>query len=213
MIIECPYCESLVDGRLIGEHESYNIEDPYPFKVVLLECPKCKESLVGCQELIQTGPDEESWINGQRLWPEPPNFSSWVIPGIIRESLIEAEKCFKAKAYIACAVMCGRALEGVCKSHKTSSKTIASGLKELVDRKIIDDRLYRWGEALREQRNLGAHATEMNITKEDARDILDFANAICNYIFVLTDKFEKYLKRQEQKKSLSSGKEAISYGE
>ena len=199
MIIECPYCESKVDGKVIGEHVTFSEEDQSPFKAVLLECPVCNESLLGCQELVQIGPDQEEWITGNRLWPKPTNSSNWLIPSIVRDSLEEAQKCYTAKAYSACAVMCGRALEGLCKIHGTKSKNIAGGLKELVERKVIDDRLFQWGEALRNQRNLGAHATEEKITKDDARDVLDFANAICDYIFVLSDKFEKFIKRQEKK--------------
>ena len=199
MIIECPYCESKVDGKVLGEHISCSEEDPIPFKTVLVECPVCKESLLGCQELVQVGPEEEEWITGMRLWPQPTNSSHWIIPEIVRDSLDEAQKCYHAKAYSVCAVMCGCAPEGLCRISETKSKNIAGGLKELLERKIIDDRLFQWGEALRKQRNLGAHATGEKITKEDARDLLDFANAICEYIFVLSDKFEKFLQRQGKK--------------
>ncbi|MFH1446782.1 MAG: DUF4145 domain-containing protein [Chloroflexota bacterium] len=199
MIIECPYCESKVDGKVIGEHVSYNGEDPFPFKVVLLECPACKESLLGCQELVQVGRDRDEWITGKRLWPQPISFYSRIIPDIVRDSLEEAQKCYNAKAYSACAVMCGRVLEGLCKIYETKNKNIAGGLKELLEKKIIDDRLFRWGAVLREQRNLGAHATGEKINKEDAQDLLDFANAICDYVFVLSDRFDKFMKRQEKK--------------
>lgn len=199
MIIECPYCESKVDGKVIGEHVSYDEEDPFPFKAVLLECPVCKASLLGCQELTEVGPDREEWITGNRLWPEPRTSNMLLLPTNVGDSLEEAEKCYSAKAYSACAVMCGRSLEALCQNYKTKSKTIAGGLRELRERKIIDDRLYEWGEALRQQRNLGAHATGEIINKEDARDVLDFANAISDYVFVLTEKFERFKKRQGKK--------------
>jgi hypothetical protein len=64
--------------------------------------------------------------------------------------------------------MCGRALERICRHYNTKSKILAKGIEELLDRKIIDDRLYEWGEVLREQRNLGAHATEGKISRIDA---------------------------------------------
>lgn len=199
MIIECPYCESKVDGKVIGEHISHSEEDPFPFKTILLECPVCKNSLLGCQELIQTGTDTEEWVTGNRLWPKPVNFIRRSIPNIVGDSLEEAEKCYNAKAYSACAVMCGRSLEGFCQHFGTKSKTISSGIKELLERKIIDDRLFEWGEALRQQRNFGAHATGEKITKEDARDLLDFANAICEYVFVLSEKFSNFIERQKMK--------------
>ena len=199
MIIECPYCESKVDGKVIGEHVSHGEEDPFPFKAVLLECPVCKQALLGSQELYEVGPEREEWITGERLWPKPAISNRLLLPGNIGDSLEEAEKCYKARAYSACAVMCGRSLEALCKNYETKSKTIAGGLREMRERKIIDDRLYEWGEVLRQQRNLGAHATGENISKEDARDILDFANAICDYVFILSEKFERFKKRQEKK--------------
>jgi hypothetical protein len=199
MIIECPYCESKVDGKVIGEHVTYPEEEPFPFKVVLLECPVCKESLLGCQELIQVGPDRDEWVTGNRLWPKPAISNRLLLPTNVGDSLEEAEKCYNARAYSACAVMCGRSLEAVWQNYETKSKTIAGGLRELRERKIIDDRLYEWGEVLRQQRNFGAHATGENITKEDVRDVLDFANAICEYVIVLSEKFERFKKRQEKK--------------
>ena len=203
MIIECPYCESKVDGKIIGEHAEYGQEDPCPFKILLVQCPVCKCGLVGCQELIQTGPNTEEWVNSSRLWPQPHEYLSQLIPDIVRNSLNEAKICYKARAYSACAVMCGRALEGICRFYKTKSENLYSGLKELLEKKIIDERLYQWGEALREERNLGAHASEEAISKEDAQDLLDFANAICEYIFVLSDQFEKYMQRKGKTKGVA----------
>ena len=95
--------------------------------------------------------------------------------------------------------MCGRAIEALCAEHKTKSKNLSAGLKELRDKKIIDQRLFDWGEALREQRNIGAHANEEDISREDARDVLDFAVAICEYIFVLSRKYEDFRARQLNK--------------
>ncbi len=199
MIIECPYCEAKVDGKIIGEHVSCSEDTPIPFKVVLLECPVCKEPLLGYQELIQVGFDQEEWVGNVRLWPQPKNSNRRLLPEIVGDSLEEADKCYNARAYNACAVMCGKSLEGLCKHFETKNKMIAEGIKELLERKIIDDRLFQWGEALRIQRNLGAHASGEKITKEDARDILDFANAINEYVFVLSKKFDEFLKRQKKK--------------
>jgi hypothetical protein len=68
------------------------------------------------------------------------------------------------------------------------------------DHKIIDERLFQWGEALRNERNIGAHASDENITKEDATDVFDFARAFCEYIYVLTEKYEDYTERKKKLK-------------
>ncbi len=202
MIIECPYCESKVDGEVEGEHESYHPEhDPFPFKAVLLKCPVCNNALLGGSDLEQTGPDTSKWSNLNRLWPQQETYINWEIPNIARNSLVEARTCYKAKAYSACAVMSGRTLEGVCQHHSTKDKNLVNGLKELKDKGIIDDRLYQWGEELRKHRNIGAHATEDNISKEDAKDLLDFAQAICDYVFVLNAKFNRFMERKDNAKA------------
>jgi len=199
MIIECPHCESKVDGTIKGEHESYNPEeDPYPFKAVLLKCPVCNNALLGGSDHIQTGPTTSEWSDLTRLWPQQDSYIAWEIPAIARNSLIEARLCFKAKAYSACAVMSGRTLEGVCQHHSTKSKILATALNELKDRGVIDDRLYQWGEELRKHRNIGAHATEENISKDDAKDLLDFAQAICDYVFVLSARFNQFMERKKK---------------
>lgn len=202
MIIECPRCDSKVDCLEKGSVD-IDIEHTHtPTKHVLLECKICHGALLGISELIQVGQDEWEWDPPLRLWPSPDNELNWDIPDIARSSLIEAKVCFKARAYSACAVMCGRSIEGVCKYHYPKSKTLASGLKLLLEGSVIDDRIYGWGEALRESRNLGAHATTEQVSKADARDLLDFSIAICEYVFVLNAKFESFQDRQAKTKKV-----------
>lgn len=87
-------------------------------------------------------------------------------------------------------------LEGICRHYQTKSQYLGPGLRELRERGMIDGRLFRWAEELQKSRNIGAHATGEKVSKQDARDLLDFTNAICEYIFVLTAKFEAFMKRR-----------------
>ncbi|MCS6320219.1 MAG: DUF4145 domain-containing protein [Nitrospira sp.] len=193
MIIECSYCEARVDAKIIAQNiDRYDPEfDPGKFRVVLLECPTCQNSLVAGQ--VEEGGE---WDAPTRLWPSPEKYLSYDIPEIVRTSLEEAKLCFKARAYAACAVMCGRSLEGISRHHSTKSQYLAGGLKELQERGIIDGRLFEWAEELKKSRNIGAHATGEKVSKQDARDLLDFTNAICEYIFVLTEQFQKFMERR-----------------
>jgi Domain of unknown function (DUF4145) len=196
MITECPHCDSKVDCEEKG-HVDIDMEHTgVPTKAVLLECKICHSPLFGFTEVVQTGHDEWDWDAVDRKWPVPETEIDWSIPEIARNSLIEAKVCFKASAHSACAVMCGRTIEGVCKHHDPKTKTLAGGLKKLLDDGVIDDRIYQWGETLREHRNLGAHATIKKVPKEDARDLLDFSIAICEYVFVLNEKFQRFQQRQ-----------------
>jgi hypothetical protein len=195
MIIECPQCESKVNGIVKGEVPDNNPDYPFKCKRVLVQCPVCWSALLGLTEEIQVGYDEWEWDPLHRLWPPMDSMVDNEIPEIARVSLVEAKLCFKAKAFSACAVMCGRTIEGLCMHHETKGKTLAVGLKELKEREIIDSRLFEWGEALRRHRNIGAHATAEKISKEDAKDLLDFTTAICEYVFVLNEKFNRFKER------------------
>lgn len=198
MIVECPHCESKVDCE---EKGSVSIDDDYtptPTKVVLLECKICHSPLLGWSELIQTGDDEWEWGQVERTWPSQDSGVDSEIPDIARISLLEAKVCFNAKAFNACAVMCGRAIEGLCKHHDEKLRNLAAGLRKLKENGVIDTRLYDWGEALRAHRNLGAHASTAKISKEDAKDLLDFSIAICEYVFVLNEKFKRFQARQSK---------------
>lgn len=195
MIVECPYCEARVNTTVLQSHIAQPGEDyPLCYRTSFLECSVCKNTLLVGQD---ESPFEEGWFDPIRLWPQPTtSIIDWKFPTIVRESLQEAQKCIRARAFLACAVMCGRALEAICREHNTKSKSIHGGLRELLERKVIDERLFQWGEELRKHRNLAAHATGEKITKEDAQDLFDFVQAICNYIFILSARFEEFMQRK-----------------
>ena len=73
---------------------------------------------------------------------------------------------------------------------------LAKGLQELHDSGKIDERLYQWGKELHEHRNLAAHATDKVFSREDAEDLYEFANAICDYLFVLQDRYDRFMQRK-----------------
>ena len=133
MIVECPHCESRVDGKVIAQHQSPYITDPdygpYYTRVSLVECPACNRTLLVGQESDDLDDTVARWSLPWRLWPAPKRDFSWEIPDPVRFSLEEAERCVKATAYTASAVMCGRALEAICRHFNTSSKNIEGGLK------------------------------------------------------------------------------------
>ncbi len=203
MIIDCPTCESKVDAKLLAERQYAGDDYNDRTKTVFLECPICHGCLVASQEMVQTDYDEWDWSPATRNWPQPAVILDYGIPKLTRKSLEEAKKCLSAHAYSACAVMCGRAIEAICTEHKTKAKTLAAGLRELRDKQVIDQRLFEWGDSLREKRNIGAHATEEDVTREDARDVLEFAAAISEYVFVLSAKYEAFKSRQTQKAAVS----------
>ena len=188
-----------------GELSSLPIEDDFkdnflfkvPYILYLLECPICYNPILALSN-SKLGPSGTEFIGYEPpriVWPKFQYLDS-SIPSIVRKSIEEAQKCYMAQAYSACAVMCGRAMEALCKDQKTKDWQLSKGLKELKDRGIIDGRLYEWGESLKNRRNAEAHATDVDFSKEDAIDLLSFSKAICEYVYVLSQRYEDFKKRE-----------------
>ena len=202
-IIDCPDCDIKVQATVLCTMDNSQRpfdEDPSHKRYYLLRCPCCQRALLGISTLIQSSFNDAWYPPPTLLWPFPEKKLAHSIPVEVRETIDEAQKCFRAKCFSACAVMCGKALEALCKSHGTEEWTLAGGLKELKIKSVIDERIYSWGEALRSRRNIGAHASGSNVSEEDASDMLDFMIAICEYVYVLTAKYEEFKKREEKSK-------------
>jgi hypothetical protein len=196
--VECSYCEMNVNAKIIAQYtegqQSEDWEDKK--KYLFLECPSCSSVLLATRTLdLNYMGNAVEWTRPVRVWPEQDKAPDSALPKLVRRSIEEALKCYKAKAYLACAVMCRRALESVCLENGVKARNLAMGLKELLQKKVIDEKIYQWGEALRAHGNIGAHATKEEITITDAKDLLEFTTAICDYVFVLREKFEKFMKR------------------
>ncbi len=199
MIIECPDCESKVDAKILAEHVIPPTDYYDSYKYLFLVCPLCNSAIVAGSDLVQIDFNEYDWATPERRWPNPNRQFEFNVPTLVTQSLIEAEKCYKVKAYSACAVMCGRTIEAIC-VEESGEKSLFKGLQELKKKKIIDEMIYDWGETLRKERNIGAHASTEKISKKDANDILDFTNAIVEYIYTLSEKYREFQKRKTNKK-------------
>ena len=195
--VDCPGCQLRVSATVVANREGGFDEHGTPdYRVSIATCPECTNPIVTreCGNYDYQRNDLD-WILPVRLWPEPERTVDRAVPAIVQVSLDEAVRCHRAGAHIACAVMCGRALEGVCVHYEIKDK-LGKGLQELHTKNLIDKRLLEWGEELRRVRNAAAHASEEQIDKEDATDLLHFVRAICDYIFVLTARFEAFKTRR-----------------
>lgn len=84
----------------------------------------------------------------------------------------------------ACAVLIGRTLEAVCNYEKATGKTLSDKLNNLVSSDRIPRTLAEMAHQLRQIRNFGAHDTEDEVTEEDVPIILEFLEAILEYLYV-----------------------------
>lgn len=219
-IIDCPTCKAKVGAEMHGSIDFYSDADGEPFgnRVVLGKCPSCKIALVGRSEQLSfrgyQGDEDDTFSDVVRVFPLPPKqFTSWRIPRPLNQSLLEADRSFQAGANIAACVMLGRALEALCrdvldeKGTETGEKAkpkkrvmLGSGIKELRDRKIIDDRLYDWSVSLQAMRNLAAHPEDITVSRQDVEDLQAFVYAITEYVYDLTDRYNEFKEREAENK-------------
>jgi hypothetical protein len=201
-LIECPTCEATMGVTVKGEvTEPSNDEGGGPWRISLAQCPKCMGAIIGVQE----SDFFDDWESPVRVWPSPPLSLSHKIPREIRESLEEAYRCLKAKAFTASVVMSGRALEAIGghffprTEERKRPLMLRESLDKLAETKVIDTRLHQWGLALQSERNLAAHPSGTHFNGQDAQDAFKFANNICEYIFVLSADFSEFDKRRGER--------------
>ncbi|MFF9769950.1 DUF4145 domain-containing protein [Streptomyces sp. NPDC014636] len=187
-LLECPYCDevSLFEEWIIHRNVAPD-EDVHPDDYKLWGCLKCKQP-----QLWKESDSEES----QRLWPQVAALAQGIPASIARE-MVEARACFDAKLYTAAAVMVRRTLEGMCIEQGTQKRALFQALQELRDDGKIEGRLFDWAQALRVLGNQGAHFSEESVNREDAADALSLAEALLNYIYVFTAKYEEFQNRRQ----------------
>lgn len=197
VVIDCHHCSTRVSARVIGsvgdgEGDSF---------VVLAQCPSCETALVGQTELYRDNSNNWQYANAERVWPAPLTVEmSASIPEAARRDIKDAKKCLSHGIYSAAVVLCGKALERFAKL-KVPGKTLYAALEELKSSGEIDSRLFDWANILRKERNLGAHAGDEEVTKENAEDVLAFTIAIFEYVFTLSEKYSEFMARKASVKN------------
>lgn len=135
------------------------------------------------------------------IWPKQQRALSPKVPQALRREHEEARQCFSSKAYTATAVMVRRTLEGVCIDQGISSagsrpKPLFKMLEQMKDDGKIDGRLFEWAQELRVLGNQGAHFTGTSVSREDAADGLALAEALLDYLYVLSAQFDAFKARR-----------------
>lgn len=94
-----------------------------------------------------------------------------------------------------CAVMAGLALEAVCEHERARGSTLSERLNHLVASERIPRTLAEMAHHLRQLRNIGAHFTQEEILSEDVPVIIDFVEAILEYLYVAPAKIRALQER------------------
>lgn len=190
----CPHCERPSHGVICGRAEWQSLDGSGgpPIEWTMIQCDQCFGPTLQAREDFGGGFSDDH--RPATVYPAPHRLSPSVPSGLRRE-WEEAQTCFRAKAYSACAVMVRRTLEGTCAEQGVKEKTLAKSLKKMADDGLVDETLSQWADALRLVGNKGAHYTGKPVVREDAEDALAFAEALLDHIYVLRKRFEEFRRR------------------
>jgi hypothetical protein len=108
--------------------------------------------------------------------------------------------------------MAGRTLECACALQGVKENNLQRSLAKMKDQGLIDGRLWEWAETLRGVRNAAAHYDGQTTSKQDAEDSLAFSEALLDYLYVLTARFEALKARRQKKPPAKSGHKATAEG-
>ena len=144
----------------------------------ILQCPACHKPLL--EE--ETNIPEMGYLSEKILYPTGRTRLSG-LPTKIEAEYAAALKV-RSISPSACAVLIGRTLEVMCKHEGVKGNTLVEKINTLVEAERIPSVFADMAHQLRQLRNLGAHAVDDEITSDDVNIVIDFLEAILEYLYI-----------------------------
>ncbi len=198
--IKCGHCLNTAPMEEVGDY-SYvkssieihpNDFDNLSVIYEMLKCPACKNITIQRYEWADFMDPEDVYL--EIVYPIMQSEKiPFGLPEGINKAFSAAQKIRNIDAN-AFAVLIGRVLEMVCVDRKATGKTLAVQLQDLSDKGEIPSKLVMIAKNLRDFRNIGAHATLGELTKEEVPILSDLCNAVLQYVYTapyLADLAEK----------------------
>ncbi|MGA4448001.1 DUF4145 domain-containing protein [Ectopseudomonas chengduensis] len=192
MIIECSECRQYVEAQETGGYSRHFDGREPSCLYTLLSCTTCKSPILVRQTNIGNMAEGDKWDTPLIVFPQTDARVNPNAPAEIRAAFEEACACYRAQAYTASAIMCRKTIEGVCAEHGVRKRNLSASLRKMKDDGLIDERLFEWSDALRTVGNEAAHGAGVSIGQPDAKDTIEFTNAILDYMFSYRDRFEQF---------------------
>lgn len=199
----CRHCNCVVSARVRATAPGEPTEDLFErldpgedgFRRALYKlafCPKC--DAVFLYRSCKTEPSE--FPLEEILYPRASEPLATDVPPLIRRPHESAVSCLATSNYEPCVIMCGKTLEAVCVLLGEDSGTLERRLRRLRDTGKIEAKLYDWANELRLLRNDAVHDLSAAVSKDEARDCVEFVEAILVYLFTLDRKFQEFRRRR-----------------
>ncbi|MCL8251733.1 DUF4145 domain-containing protein [Aeromicrobium fastidiosum] len=198
-LFRCRSCGTHNEGVVEGEY-THSMDEDEPQEQTryrLVRCSNCGNPSVFSADLEQWwGTSRWDFGEGHLLYPAPPKILSAAIPDSLRTNMLEAQRCLDVAAYTAAAMMVRRSLEMLASQFKIQERSLAKAITKLRDGKHIDERLFSWADELRLAGNDAAHEVSQSTDEQTARDMLQLAEAILDYVYVIQERYEEFKARR-----------------
>ncbi len=126
--------------------------------------------------------------NGQiiKIWPKTlPGKVDDLVPDPIKGDFEEALVCEAANSYRGAAALARRTLQVICLNKGApEKKKLHEQIDWLFDNSIITQDIKDWAHEVRYVGNDAAHPSTTEVTKDDARDILELLESMCDVLYI-----------------------------
>jgi hypothetical protein len=202
--VECGRCLANVGAAVLGRAHEYIADDSSNIIEVLVgNCPKCRAVFVAGRWVDHWGgPDDYDLGPPFRIWPSPRRELSIDAPQRIREDFDEAQRCISVQAYNAAGMLARRVLEGIATDLGADAFKLGHKLEQLKKAGHLDGRLTDWAGALHLVGNDAAHDLTGTVSRDDAVDVLAFAEALADYVYTFRKRYEAFLQRRSVEESV-----------
>lgn len=205
--VYCPDCNVIVAAKVVAEgNGGFRSEAINPLDEIHAEyhgdhyyvclCRRCSQPFLIRQSLYGIPAEFETVTDEAILYPIQKRLPIQGVPNTIKSAYDQAARSFSASLFEPSVLMCRKCLDAICRSFGATGHDLNSKLQNLFNGDHIDSRLLNWAHEIRLIGNEAAHDHDAKVTKRDARDVLDFTEAILIYIFSLTSRFEAFRARR-----------------
>lgn len=100
----------------------------------------------------------------------------------------------------AAAVMAGSAVDAMLKFHKLVDGSLYARIDEALKQHLLTEGMAKWAHSVRLGSNRPRHADaeKPHVSPDEAKQSVEFAEALGNFLFVLTAKIDRGIKAAEQ---------------
>ena len=196
IVTECPACEAVVGAEILAQYSAVlNPELGATERVTFARCRKCDSPFLLGEEYYGNDKGRDSWSDPYRMFPPRGELVRPTMSRTVRESFREAISCFKGQAYSAATMMCHRAVAAACREHDVNGGgDLSAAIGELRTQGVIETRMLEWAEMLPHLTN--RPTIDSHVTRDQARDALEFTDAFLAYVYTFRDRFQEFRNRR-----------------